>query len=112
MPLMKPTAIDLVPEMAIDTSAILQESGIVSRIAEKKSEISRFLDVEGMSRTDCARRVSDLARLSDDERVQLKATELALKLHGELDRKDRDTGKVQINFIGATPEMLNILIPR
>ena len=111
MPLMKPT-VDIIPEMSIDTSGILQEAGLVPKSPEKKSEISRFLDDQGMGRIDCSRRISDLAHHSDDERVQLQATALALKLHGDLDRKDKDVGRVQINFIGATPEMLNILIPR
>lgn len=112
MPLMKPSVVDVVPEIAIDTSGILQEAGIVSHTPEKKSQISQFLDNEGMDRASCSKRISTLAYNSEDEKIQLQATVLALKLHGELDKKEKDTGRVQINFIGATPEMLNILIPR
>lgn len=111
MPLMKPT-VDLPLDMAIDTSGILQEAGLVSRTPEKVSEISRFLDSEGMARVDCSRKIAVLAHHSEDEKIQLEATKLALRLHGELDKEKRESSKVQINFIGATPEMLNILIPR
>ena len=110
MPLLKPT-IDNETQSIIDPRAVLREAGLLTKSAGK-SAMSQILEDEGLGRTECARRITTFAFNATNEDLQYRATELALKLHGELDSKNKDSGNIQINFIGATPDMMNILIPR
>lgn len=77
-----------------------------------KSRMSPLLCDEGLGLEEIARKLHGFASYSDDESIQFQATKLALQLHGELDKDGKESGGVQINFVGVTPELLQVLIPR
>lgn len=111
MPLMspdKPREVEILPkENALE---VLKSAGLNS--SRGKSRMSPLLSDYGLGLDDCARKLSTLASYSEDEKVQLDVTKLALQLHGELDKDGAKETGVQINFVGVTPELLQVLIPR
>lgn len=89
---------------------VLKLAGVDQR--RGRSRMSPLLTDAGLGLEECARKISTLATYSDDESIQLNSTKLALQLHGELEKDGAKETGVQINFVGVTPELLQVLIPR
>jgi hypothetical protein len=121
MPLMSPhlpnDEIEILPanknavEINPNALEVLKAAGVNSK--RGSSRMSPLLSDEGLGLEEIARKLSNFASYSEDETIQFNATKLALQLHGELDKDgaDKNAG-VQINFVGVTPELLSVLIPR
>lgn len=77
-----------------------------------KSRMAPLLSEYGLGLDEIARKLANFASYSDDENIQFQTTKLALQLHGELDKDGVKESGVQINFVGVTPELLQVLIPR
>ena len=87
---------------------VLQQSGLVPA-RNGKPKISEVMEERGLS---LDRTVDSLAEtmVSDDESIKLRATELALKLHGVL--KEAAEAPPSITFIIQGDAVANILTPR
>jgi len=97
---------------------ILEQSGVITRSNGEAPEISKILDMKGLSRDEIAGRLKDLAFFSELENVRLQATKLALELHGDL-RRDVENRVPNLTFVlqqftdGGVPQSLDaILTPR
>lgn len=90
---------------------VLRAAGVDQR--RGRNRMSPLLIDAGLGLEECARKLSTFVSYSEDESIQFNATKLALQLHGELDKDggEKNSG-VQINFVGVTPDLLQVLIPR
>lgn len=108
----KPDNLSQVEEkIQVNAAEVLKSAGIDQR--RGKSRMAPLLCEEGLGLEELARKLNTFASYSDDESIQFQAVKMALQLHGELDKDgaDKNAG-VQINFVGVTPELLQVLIPR
>lgn len=112
MPLMRPTKpIEIEPEVVKSNALeVLKSAGVDQR--RGKSRMAPLLSEYGLGLDEIARKLSNFASYSDDENIQFQTTKLALQLHGELDKDGKTENGVQINFVGVTPDILQVLIPR
>lgn len=95
---------------SINALEVLKQANVDQR--RGKSRMAPLLVDHGLGLDEIARKLSTFANYSEDERIQYDACKMALQLHGELDKEGDKNSPVQINFVGITPELLQVLIPR
>lgn len=92
---------EVFPELAEPDS---KASRLMKR-PDVSSYMSEVLDAKGATRERCAENIAEKIG-SDDSKASLKATEMALRVHGEL----KESAGTTINFL--TPESFDLFIAK
>lgn len=85
----------LKPEISNAAREVLREAGV---LAPSSSKTSKILSDRGLAVEDLADDLASIIRCADEETTRLRAIELGMKLHGELDGRKDSKGDVSIKF--------------